>query len=136
MTYKYSICHPDKPKIEYLNQELSSYQVIEIIKYYPWSEVLKSMNNIEDGNIYYSPSLNFETITGKYSLEITATLEKGKAEFSLWYKKPINNQLSESTKLNVIDKWDFSLDKALDYYKLFLDKNYNELETLMNEKNR
>ena len=139
MTYKYSICHPDKFEIEYPETELNSYEVIELIKYYSWLEILKSMDNIPDEKIYYSPSLDFENLSDKRSLGITATLENGKPEFSLWYNRPVKTRplfglLSEKTKMKVTDKWDFSLDKAIEYYHLFLNRNYEKLERLMTEK--
>ena len=139
MTYKYSICHPDKSEIEYPETELNSYEVIELIKYYSWLEILKSMDNIPDEKIYYSPSLGFENLSNKRSLGITATLENGKPEFSLWYNRPVKIRplfglLAEKTKMKVTDKWDFTLDKAIEYYHLFLNRNYEKLERLMTEK--
>lgn len=139
MTYTYSICHPDKSEIEYPEKELNSDEVIELIKKYSWLDILKSMSQIPNEKIYYSPSLDFKHLVDNRSLGITATLENEKPEFSLWYNRPVKIRplfglLAERTKMQVVDKWDFSLDKAIEYYHLFLNQNYEKLEKLMTEK--
>lgn len=139
MKYKYSICHPDQPKIEYSHIELNSEEVIELIKNYSWLEILKSMDNIPDDYIYYSPSLDFKCVSEERSLGITATLENGKPEFSLWYSRPVKFRplfglLSEKTKTKLTDKWDLNLNQALGFYRVFLNKEYEKLEHLITEK--
>ncbi|MBD3890503.1 hypothetical protein [Olleya marilimosa] len=139
MTYTYSICHPDKPKIEYPKNSLSDTEVIKLITNYPWLEILTQMKSLKQNQIYYSPSLDFKSTTSKQSLCITASLENDVPEFSLWYNRPIKYRplfglLSEKTKVEVIDKWGFSLEDALKAYQLFLNKNYNILEQLMAKK--
>lgn len=136
MIYTYSICHPDKYKIEYPDKELNKDEVIEMIKEYSWLEILKSMDSIPDDKIFYSPSLDFKSIADNRHLGITATLENGIPEFSLWYNRPITSQklfglLKEKVEMKVIDKWEFSLEKALEYYTIFLSRDYEKLERLM-----
>ena len=139
MTYKYSICHPDKPNIEYPEKKLNGDEVIEMIKFYPWLDILKLMDKIPDERIYYSPSLDFESSSDKRNLCITATLESGKPKFSLWYQRPVIIRplfglLPKKTRIKVIDKWGFNLDQAIEYYQLFLDRQFEKLERLMTEK--
>ena len=40
MTFKYSICHPEKEEIEYKNNPISDKEVLVIAKKYPWFEKL------------------------------------------------------------------------------------------------
>lgn len=139
MNYKYSICHPEKQEIEYPEKELNRYEVIEMIEYYAWLDILNEMEKLPQGKVFYSPSLGFSNEADKKSLDLSATLENGKPEFSLWYnrevkRRPLFGLLSEKTEMSVIDKWDFSLEKALEYFKIFLDRDYIKLEKLMNEK--
>jgi len=54
MTYKYSICHPDQPKIEYPEKELNKHEVLEMIKNYAWDDILISMDDIPSDKINYS----------------------------------------------------------------------------------
>lgn len=138
MTYTHSICHPDKPEIEYPDNTLSDSEITDFIRSYPWLDILKSMEKIPEDRIFYSPSLDFKEMDGKRSLGITATLENGKPEFSLWYNRPIKSRplfglLGEKTKIEVIDKWGFSLEKAIQYYHLFLGRSYQKLERLMTD---
>ena len=136
MIYTYSICHPEKYKIEYPEKELNRNGVLEMITHYSWLDILKSMDDIPDDKIHYSPSLDFENLSDSRNLGITATLENGKPEFSLWYKRPVKSRtlhgiLTGKVEMEVIDKWDFSLEKALEYYHIFLNRDYEELEKLM-----
>ena len=57
MSYKYSICHPEKSEIEYPNQILSEKEVKEKVLNYPWINELKKMKLMKENEIHYSPSL-------------------------------------------------------------------------------
>ena len=57
-------------------------------------------------------------------------------EFSLWYNRKVNYKpffglFGEKQKMQIIDKWGFQKTDAIDYLKIFLDKEYQELEALM-----
>jgi hypothetical protein len=139
MNYTYSICHPEKPEIEYPKIELNNQEVIELIKNYSWYEILKKMEKIPEDELCFSPSVDIINKIDNRSLCITATMEKGKPEFSLWYNRPVTFRplfglLSERTRIRVIEKWGFNLDNALEYYQIFLEKKYEKLEKIMNEK--
>lgn len=97
------------------------------------------MDDMPDNQIYYSPSLDFKCVTEERSLGITATLEHGAPEFSLWYNRPVKFRplfglLSEKTKMKLTDKWGFSLDQALALYRVFLNQDYEKFERLLTEK--
>ena len=97
------------------------------------------MEKIPKDELCFSPSVDIINKIDNRSLCITATLEKGKPEFSLWYKRPVTFRplfglLSERTRISVIEKWGFNLDNALEYYQIFLEKKYEKLEKMMNEK--
>ena len=138
MNYKCSICHPNKSKIEYPNEILGENQVIDLVQSYPWVEKLDLLNSLKNDEICYSPSLDFVNNSNKYSFGLTASLENGELEFSLWYKRMIKTKLffgllGEKEKMKVIDKWGFKKDVALEYLQLFLNKNFLKLEKLMSK---
>lgn len=62
MTFKYSICHPEKENNEYKDNLISENEVMEIAKNYPWIEKLKFCDSLNPEDIYYSPSLDFTCI--------------------------------------------------------------------------
>lgn len=136
MTYNYSICHPDNENIEYPKKVLIEDEVLEMVKNYPWLDILKSMEKIPDEKIHFSPSLDFVHSKNKISLGISATLENNNPEFSLWYNRPVKSRrlfglLSDKVKMKVIDKWGFNLDEAIKIYHIFLSEKYSTLERVM-----
>lgn len=136
MTYKYSICHPEKENIEYRNSPISGSEVLEIFKNYPWIEKIKFSNSLKPENIYYSPSLDFTCIENGRSFCITANCyESQKVEFSLWYNRPkkvkvLFGILGEKEKMVVDDIWGLSLEKSLTYLEQFVNGNYSLIEKL------
>ncbi|GAB5564123.1 MAG: hypothetical protein Wins2KO_11860 [Winogradskyella sp.] len=136
MTYKYSICHPEKENIEYRNIPISSNDVMEIAQNYPWTEKLKFSDTLKPENIYYSPSLDFTCIENGKSFCLTADYDKSQnLEFSLWYNRPIKVKvlfglLGEKEKMVVDDIWGFSLEQSLNYLEHFLNGNYSTIEKL------
>lgn len=89
MTFKYSICHPEKEEIEFKNNPISDNEVLDIAKKYPWVEKLKFADGLNQEKVYYSPSLDFTNIKNGKSLCLTANFDKnGNLEFSLWYLRP------------------------------------------------
>jgi len=136
MNYTYSICHPEQEEIEYVSNILGKDDVLRIANDYPWNEKLDLLESLLEGDICYSPSLDFTCKEDQYSFCLTAIREKGLLEFSLWFNrkvkyKPFFGLLGEKEKMQVIDKWGFSKKDAMDYLKIFLDKDYKELEALM-----
>ena len=137
MSYTYSICHPEKSDIEYVSDSLNKDEVLRIANEYPWIEKLDIMDRMDSKEIHYNPSLDFTCKEDRYSFCLTANRnEKQELEFSLWYNrkvkhKPFFGLFGEKEKMQVIDKWGFQKTDAIDYLKIFLDKDYKELNALM-----
>lgn len=137
MSYTYSICYPDQEEIEFVSTVMSEDEVLRLANEYPWEEQLDLIDSLPDGEITYNPSLDFTCKEDKYSFCLTANRsEKNGLEFSLWYNrkvkhKPLFGLLGEKTKMQVVDKWGFQKKDAIDYLKIFLDKDYKELNALM-----
>jgi len=136
MTYKYSICHPEKEDIEYLKNPISGNEVLEIAKNYPWIEKLKFSDSLQPEKIYYNPSLDFTCIENGNSFCLTANYDKKRnLEFSLWYNRPkkvkvLFGLLGEKEKMVVDEIWGFSLEKSLNYLEHFVNGNYQIIEEL------
>ncbi|GAA4967750.1 hypothetical protein [Algibacter aquimarinus] len=138
MKYKYSIYHPNKPEVETSNETVSKTEVIDLVENYPWIEKLNLLNSLKEGEVYYSPSINFHNISNKHSLELTANYKNGKLEFSLWYNRKVNARIllglfGEKEKIKVIDKWGFKKEDALEYLQVFLNEDYVKMEQLMTD---
>ncbi|WP_191860496.1 hypothetical protein [Hanstruepera ponticola] len=136
MTYKYSICHPEKENIEYLNKPISGNEVRKIAENYPWIEKLKFSDSLKPESIHYSPSLDFTCIENGKSFCLTANYDKNQnLEFSLWYNRPkkvkvLFGLLGEKEKMVVDDVWGFSLEKSLTYLEHFVNGNHSMIERL------
>lgn len=136
MTYKYSICHPEKENIEYLNKPISGNEVRKIAENYPWIEKLKFSDSLKAESIHYSPSLDFTCIKNGKSFCLTANYDKNQnLEFSLWYNRPkkvkvLFGLLGEKEKMVVDDVWGFSLEKSLTYLEHFVNGNHSMIERL------
>ena len=136
MTYKYSICHPEKENIEYHSNPISGNEVRKIAENYPWIEKLKFSHSLNPENIYYSPSLDFTCIENGKSFCLTANYDKKQnLEFSLWYNRPkkvkvLFGLLGEKEKMVVDDVWGFSLEKSLNYLEHFVNGNHSIIEKL------
>ncbi|TBN04045.1 hypothetical protein EYD45_08520 [Hyunsoonleella flava] len=136
MNYKYSICHPDKPEIEYIDTLLNEEEVLEIAGSYPWVQQLELLHSLKDGDVCYNPSLDFVNESNKFSLGLTAQMANKSLEFSLWYNRKVQKNvlfglLGKKVTMDVIDKWGFSKNEALSYLKIFLNRDFNKLEKLM-----
>ena len=136
MTYKYSICHPEKPDIEYKNDPISGKNVIGISKNYPWIEKLKFSDSLNQEDIHYSPSLDFTCIENGKSFGLTAHYDKDQnLEFSLWFNRPkkvkvLFGLLGEKEKMIVDDIWSIDFKKSMIYLEHFINENYTLIEEL------
>lgn len=137
MNYTYSICHPEQEEIEYVSDILGKDDVLRVANDYPWNEKLNLLESLLEADICYNPSLDFTCKEDKHSFCLTAARSKQKGlEFSLWFNrkvkyKPFFGLFGEKEKMQVIDKWGFAKKDAIDYLKIFLDKDYKELNALM-----
>lgn len=135
MNYRYSICHIDKPEIEYRNKTINKNQVLNIVNIYPWSEELNRMKEIDEDKICYSPSLDFKNIDDNHSFCLTAEGDPLDYTFSVWYNRPIKKKvlfglMGEKEKLEVIDKH-FEKEKAIELLNRFLATEYKSVEQQM-----
>jgi len=136
MKYKYSICHPDKEKIEYIDSPISGSEVLTIAKNYNWIEQLELFDSLDHNKVCYSPSLDFKCLNNNRSFCLTAEINKNKQiEFSLWYNRPKKVKiffglLGETEKMIVDDVYGFSFDDAIKYLEYFINGQYNIIEDL------
>jgi len=137
MPYTYSICHPEKEKIEYVSEELNKDEVLRIANEYAWNQKLNLMESMAEEAIFYNPSLDFTCKEDQFSFCLTANRnEQKELEFSLWFNrkvkyKPFFGLFGTKEKMQIIDKWGFQKTDAIDYLKIFVDQDYQELEALM-----
>ena len=136
MTFKYSICHPEKEDIEYRNNPISEKEVLEIAEYYPWIEKLKFLDSLNQENANYSPSLDFTNIKNGISFCLTAAYDENKKlEFSLWYNRPkkvkiLFGLLGEKERMVVDDFWSLNFEESMKYLEYFVNGNYSTIEKL------
>ena len=139
MTFKYSICHPNKPNIEYRNNPISGDEVLKIAKEYPWVEKLEILDSLNNGDVCYSPSLDFTSLKNERSFCLTANYDNAKRlEFSLWYNRPkrvkiLFGLLGEKEKMVVDDVWSINFDKSIKYLEYFVNGNSSIIEELYNK---
>lgn len=136
MSYKYSICYPDKAEIEYKNALFSSDEVLLIAQNYPWLDQLNVMQKLDENKVYYNPSLNFTSAKDGKSFGLTANYStSNQLEFSLWYNRPkkvkvLFGLLGEKEKMDVDDVWQIDFETAIKYLKHFLDGKFQTVESL------
>jgi|SRR5690606_8154201 len=139
MTFKYSICYPDKSNIEFRDSPISASEVLDIAKNYPWREQLELSDSLNENEICYSPSLDFKCLETNRSFCLTADHNMKKdLQFSLWYNRPKKVKvffglLGEKEKMIVDDIWSYSLEDSLNYLELFTAGSYNSVERLFNK---
>lgn len=138
MSYKYSICYPDKKDIQYFDTPISSKEVISIAENFNWVEELTKYRNLAEEQLFYNPSIDFQNITEGISFCLTAEFTTtNQLEFSIWFCRPKKVKklfgLLGTTEKNVVDDaWHFTFDQAMKYLQHFLNKNYQPIQELFN----
>ncbi len=140
MKYKYSICHIDRPEVEYKKEILSSEQVLEIVNNYPWNEELQREKKLPQKDLHYSPSLDFTNMNDNHSFCLTAEGPPENVSFSAWYNRPVMKNvlfglLGKKERLDVIEKW-IEKERAFELLHHFLKQEYQIIEKEMNDPNR
>jgi len=136
MSYKYSICYPDKAEIEYRNNLISSDEALNIAKNYPWLEQLNLMEKLDQNKVYFNPSLDFNSTKDGKSFALTAHYGNNRnLEFSLWYNrqkkvKVLFGILGEKEKMSVDDAWSMDFENAIKYLQHFLNGEFQIVEKL------
>lgn len=83
--FRYSICEPLNPEI-IEKGTIDKNEIIPCFKNYDWEKFLKQVN--EAKKVYYSPSLEFENMSNKHILCISAVGEPNNPEFLIFYIRP------------------------------------------------
>ena len=136
MTFKYSICHPDKQDVEYINTPITADEVLELARNYPWLEQLALMDSIDPESIHGTPSLDFTNIQDGRSFCLTASAdENNNLSFSLWYNRPkkvkvLFGLLGEKEVMTVDDYWSLDFNESTKYLKHFVNRDYEAVERL------
>ena len=136
MSYKFSICHPEKEEIEYPNTTLNSEQVKELATKYPWESELRKLKTMRFEEIHYNPSVDFTNQSNNRSFCLTVEREPENFKFSVWYNRPkmkkvLFGLLGQKEKLEVIDK-SFTQEEAYKLLDVFLSGDYLAVEKEMN----
>ena len=87
MNFKATFCDPFKPDIIELG-DIAADSIIEVLEKIPWTDYLQRMETAEEGEIYYSPSLEIVNKDSKNGLAISAVGEPNNYEFYVFYKRP------------------------------------------------
>ena len=130
--YKYSICYPDKPEIEFHDEVLDRFQVVELMKSFNWRDELGK--KIE----YYSPSLDFSKLDDKHRIIFSGFGTDDLEGFRIMYLVPNDENIED-----IYDNDNYSKEK--DYFEefdipnsylllnLFFDGAYEKLELGFNQ---
>ncbi|MDF1698708.1 MAG: hypothetical protein P1U56_22840 [Saprospiraceae bacterium] len=130
MSYKYSICYPDKEEIDFPEEEINGDQVIELVKNFNWDDELKKEIEV------YSPSLDFIRISNKRRLILSGIGEGKLEEFQIMYSFPNDENASKafdaknyymSEEYTVV----VGIEEAYEILKAFLDQQYDVLLSKM-----
>lgn len=66
MIFNYSLCYPDKQKIDYFRDEVNASYIAEVFKSFNWDQELKKPIK------YYNPSIEINRLSDKVKLILTA----------------------------------------------------------------
>ena len=135
MHFNYTICYPNKEKIESASTLLDAQQVLDLFKKHPWEAQNDLCLKLPEEKIYFSPSIGFTNTISNHGLELTANFTEGKLEFSLWFNRPKKVKkffglLGEYEQMKVDDVWGINLEESIKYLEHFVKGNYTKIEEL------
>jgi len=87
MQFKLSFCDPFKKEIVELG-DISEEKIIESFENIQWTDYLKRMENVNQSDIYYSPSFEIENKENKNGLSISAVGTPSAFEYYIFYRRP------------------------------------------------
>ncbi|TPG45465.1 hypothetical protein EAH81_01925 [Flavobacterium pectinovorum] len=104
---------------------------MQIVEDFPWKLHLEEVENSK--NTYYSPSLEFENLSNKNGLAISAVGNPAKYEFYVFFKRPKMQKtwfgLSEKLNKNYTSELlDQNKEKTIEILKALIDNNLSFLE--------
>jgi hypothetical protein len=125
--FRYSICEPTNPEI-IEKGKIDSSEIMQIVENFPWKKLLE-----ETENIYYSPSLEFENLSNKNGLSISAVGSPDEYIFYVFFKRPKMQKkwfgLSEKLNNNYTSELlDQSKENTIEILKALVDNNLSFLE--------
>ncbi|WP_299702889.1 hypothetical protein [uncultured Pontibacter sp.] len=86
-SFRHSFCDPFKPEIIELG-DVETQEIVKRFEQLPWDEIIAKMAGVDDSEIHFSPSLEFEDKITKHGLSISGIGDKRLEEFYLFYKRP------------------------------------------------
>ncbi len=129
--YRYSICEPLNPEI-IEKGKISARTALEVFKSFPWSKYLEEMEQADEREIQYSPSLEIENITEKCGITFSAVGSPDDFEFYIFYKRAQKRKLlfgliSFLDKNYINDIRDQSIENAEEYLDVLLRNDFEFL---------
>lgn len=68
--------------------EIAKEKILEVVDKFPWTELLTKLNEAEDHDIHFSPSLEFENVQTRHGLAISIVDGENGNEFYIFYRRP------------------------------------------------
>jgi hypothetical protein len=128
--FRYSICEPTNPEIIEKGKTISS-DIMQIFEKFPWKSYLEEMENSK--NIFHSPSIEFENLSNKNGLAISAVGNPDKYDFYVFYKRPklqktwfgLSKKLNNNYTSELLDQ---NKDETIEFLKALIDNDLGFLE--------
>ena len=86
--YRWSICDPAHPQV-IEKGIVQKEEVLQIFEQYPWIEELQKLGDMQEKDIHFSPSVNFENLITKEGIDISIVGDITSYEFYVFYKRVI-----------------------------------------------
>src|SRR5690606_38719851 len=86
-SYRHSYCEPFKSEVIELG-DVDEREIIERFNQLPWDAIMAKMAEVDEAEIHFSPSLEFEDKVTKHGLTISGVGDKKLEEFYLFYRRP------------------------------------------------
>lgn len=86
-TFRHSICEPLHPTV-LEKGAIAKEQILPLLAAFPWRKYLLEMQQAEEQEIHFSPSLEVENKDKRQGIVISAVGEPDDFEFYIFYKRP------------------------------------------------
>ncbi|WP_193845700.1 hypothetical protein [Flavobacterium hungaricum] len=128
--FRYSICEPANPKI--IEQgKIDAAAIVTIFDTFPWKQYLEETERLKE--VYFSPSIQFENLSNKNGITVSAIGKPDKYEFYIFYKRPKTKKtwFGLSSKLDhnyMSELWNQNENQTTEILKALADNNLSFLE--------